>query len=136
MWFDKKELKLFLTFLTIYAIFTQFIGPNESSHLDLTRAIIDEHRFEIDSYHNNTIDKRFYNGHFYSDKAPGLSFLAVPIYIVTRPIIELIPKNLVKEYPYHEKYTITPYDIYVAVFPNIFISGLLSALTVVLVYRI
>lgn len=138
-------MKLFLTFFVIYAIFTQFIGPNESSHLDLIRSIVDEGRFEIDSYHNNTMDKRFFNGHYYSKKAPGLSLLAIPIYMVVKPFLRFIPEDLVKEYPPHiylrngiyiVSYTIRPYDIYVAVFPTIFISGLLSALTVLLVYRI
>lgn len=52
----------------------------ELSQLALTRAIVDEGRLEIDSYYNETGDRAYYNGHYYTDKAPGLSFLALPVY--------------------------------------------------------
>jgi len=78
----KKEFKIVLTFFIIYLCFAQFQNWNDNSKFNLTRAIVDEHRFEIDSYINNTGDRAYYDGHYYSDKAPGASFLTVPIYAV------------------------------------------------------
>lgn len=56
---------------------------NVESRLALVRAMVDEHRFEIDSYHNTlfaTGDKAFYRGHYYSDKAVGSSMLGAIVY--------------------------------------------------------
>jgi hypothetical protein len=70
-----------------YAYFAQGEGPNQNSRFDLVRAIVDEHRFAIDSFAANTSDKSQMGGHFYCDKAPGLSFLAVPLYALYRLIV-------------------------------------------------
>ncbi|MEW6200938.1 MAG: tetratricopeptide repeat protein [bacterium] len=43
--------------------------------MDLTAALVNEHHTRIDRYHFNTIDKARIDGHYYSDKAPGTSFL-------------------------------------------------------------
>ena len=89
----KKEFKIFLTFFIIYLCFARFEPWNDTSKLDLTRAIVDEHRFEIDSYINDTEnnivtsdisdtgDRTYYKGHYYSDKPPGASFLTIPVYV-------------------------------------------------------
>lgn len=60
-----------------YGYFVQGGGPNENSRYDLTRAIVETHSLRIDPYHQNTIDQSTHDGHFYSDKAPGLAFAAV-----------------------------------------------------------
>jgi hypothetical protein len=62
------------------AYFVQGGGANQDSRLDLTRAIVEQGTLAIDSYHRNTFDKSERDGRHYSDKAPGLSFLAVPVY--------------------------------------------------------
>jgi hypothetical protein len=53
-------------------------GWNQNSRFDLLRAIVERHTLQIDAFHENTQDKAHFNGHYYSDKAPGLVFLAVP----------------------------------------------------------
>lgn len=53
-------------------------GWNQNSRFDLLRAIVERHTLEIDAYHENTQDKAHYRGHYYSEKAPGLVFLALP----------------------------------------------------------
>lgn len=60
-----------------------FLSPNDRSRLALTRAIVESHSFRIDPYvgrpsPGNAGDLTFYRGHFYSDKAVGLSLAAVP----------------------------------------------------------
>jgi hypothetical protein len=66
---------LFLTF----AYFYQGGFANNNSRFDLSLALALEHRFTIDSFHQNTIDKAFYSGHYFSEKAPGTSYLALPV---------------------------------------------------------
>ena len=60
-----------------------FWNTNEYSRLFLTRAVIDHQHFYIDeilSFHR-TQDISFAQGHFYSNKAPGTSLLAAPLYL-------------------------------------------------------
>ncbi|MEM5881560.1 MAG: hypothetical protein QXR71_03175 [Candidatus Aenigmatarchaeota archaeon] len=82
MIFNKKEFKLFATFFIFYCFFVFWLGWKEQSHFALIRAIVDEGRFEINSYYNQTGDRSYYKGNFYSDKEPGLSFLGVSIYSI------------------------------------------------------
>ncbi len=77
----------FLCVLICYSYFIHFIGTkswNVTSRLALTYAIADQGTFRIDDYHLNTGDKAYYNGHYYSDKAPGASFLALPFYYLLK----------------------------------------------------
>src|ERR1700688_989638 len=62
-------------------------GWNQNSRFDVLRAIVERHTLQIDAYHENTQDKAHYNGHYYSDKAPGVVFLAVPFAVVARPVL-------------------------------------------------
>ena len=66
------------TLFVSYAYFYQGTGWNQNSHFDLARALAEQHSVRIDRYEWNTGDKAFYQGHYYSDKAPGLSLAAVP----------------------------------------------------------
>ncbi len=56
---------------------------NQNSRFNLTRAIVDDGTVRIDRYAGNTGDYAEIDGHIYTDKAPGLSLMAVPIYAVT-----------------------------------------------------
>jgi len=75
------------TLLLSYAYFFQSGGWNQNSRFDLTRAIVEQRTLRIDSYHQNTGDKAFFRGHFYSTKAPGLAFAAVPVVAAARPFV-------------------------------------------------
>ena len=77
-----------ITFIS-YAYFYQGGGWNQNSRFDLVRAITERHTLSIDAYHENTRDKAFANGHYYSDKAPGVALLAVPIALATRPVLRI-----------------------------------------------
>jgi hypothetical protein len=54
--------------------------PNvqDITRLSLSRSIAERGSVNIDPYHRLTTDRAFYDGHWYSDKAPGLSLLAIP----------------------------------------------------------
>jgi hypothetical protein len=60
-------------------------GWNERSHYAQVRAF-NAGTPIIDAYAANTGDRARYRGHFYSDKAPGLAFLTVPVYSVARAL--------------------------------------------------
>jgi hypothetical protein len=68
-------------------------GWNQASRFDLVRAIVEQHRLSIDTYNANTSDKALWEGHFYSDKAPGLAFSAVPVLGVVRRVLRAVHKD-------------------------------------------
>lgn len=76
-----KYLALFLTFAWFY----QAGGWNQNSRFDLVRALVEEGTLRIDDYHRNTWDKARFEGHYYSDKAPGLALVAAPVVAAARP---------------------------------------------------
>lgn len=152
MLFNRKEFKLFLTFFLIYAYFAHWGGWNENSAFDLTRAIVDEHRFEIDTYYNDTSDRAFYNGHYYSAKAPGMSFLATPTYAFFKlAYYKLMPDDFIGRHKGTDESWVRligheSVPIQIRPKPGLFIltsmflvtimtSVLFSALTVVLIYK-
>jgi hypothetical protein len=65
-------------------------GWNQNSRFDLLRAIVERHTLQIDAYHENTQDKAHFRGHYYSDKAPGLVFLALPFELCARPALRMV----------------------------------------------
>jgi hypothetical protein len=62
-----------------YATVIQSFSWNQTSHYDLIRAL-DQDKTTIDQYQENTGDKAFYKGHWYSARAPGLALFALPFY--------------------------------------------------------
>src|SRR5258708_6160254 len=70
-----SEWLFFVTFAA-YAYFHAGGGWNQNSQLDLTRAIVEHHTFAINAYAANTGDLSFVNGRVYSNKSPGLSWIA------------------------------------------------------------
>jgi len=73
---------IFLWLFCSYAFFFQGGGWNPNSRLDLTRAVAEEGRIQIDAYRQNTDDWAKRGEHYYANKAPGLSILAVPAYVL------------------------------------------------------
>jgi len=64
-----------------YATIIQSFSWNQTSHYDLIRSL-DKDTTTIDAYQENTGDKVFYKGHWYSARAPGLALFALPFYHV------------------------------------------------------
>src|SRR2546423_315205 len=77
-----------LLMLMAFVAYTYAIprGPlaNADTRVALTRAIVDDHTLRIDQYAAGLTDRSAYRGHFYTDKAPGASLLAVPVYAALR----------------------------------------------------
>ena len=74
---------IFFSFLYFY----EGGGWNQNSRFDLLRAIVEQHTLRIDAYHDNTQDTAHFRGHYYSDKAPGLVFAAVPIALTVNSVL-------------------------------------------------
>ena len=69
---------LFLT----YAYFYEAGGWNQNSRFALVRAVLERHTLQIDAYQLHTGDRALWQGHYYTDKAPGAALLAlVPVQV-------------------------------------------------------
>lgn len=82
----RASFPLFALVFGTYAYFYQAGGWNQNSRFDLTRAMVEQHTLSIDAFHENTGDKAQRDGHWFTDKAPGLSALAVPAYAVVHAV--------------------------------------------------
>ena len=113
----RPETPIFVLVLGVYAYFYQAGGWNQNSRFDLTRAIVERGTIAIDAFHENTGDKAERAGRWYCDKAPGLSWLAVPPYAV---VFAMRPGAVAAG----------------AYFSTVFALGLPSALASVLLFRV
>jgi hypothetical protein len=62
---------------------------SQNSRLDLVRALSEQRSVMIDDYVANTGDYAEFQGHAYSDKAPGPVFLALPAALVLQPMLDM-----------------------------------------------
>jgi len=145
----KSEILLFVILLSCYAyFFPRWASWNQNSRLDLVMAIVDQGSLAIDEYHLNTGDYAYYNGHYYSDKAPGLSFLGVPFYtvfrtIATTPVLTRLTEELAQSQALagtlrEEGTGLLPQKVYFAMalyFVTLFTVSIPSALLGVILYR-
>ena len=66
---------------------TTVVNPQVVTRLGLTLSIVGSGRLDIDRFADHTIDKALFEGHYYADKVPGLSFLAIPVVAATALVI-------------------------------------------------
>jgi hypothetical protein len=86
------EIVILVTLLTCYGyFFPRWAEWNQNSRMDLTMAIVDQGTLRIDDYYENTGDYAVYDGHIYTDKAPGTSLLGVPTYLVFKLVSNTPP---------------------------------------------
>ncbi len=78
----KAAVAALLLFAHVYVVDSapRFFNPNQVSRVHLTLAILDGGTLSIDRYLDlvGTEDRSVYRGHYYSDKAPGVSVWLVP----------------------------------------------------------
>lgn len=86
----RQSILLFSILMFCYAYVHQRPGWNQNSRLDLLHALFVHQTFKIDAYHENTGDKSVHDGHYYSDKAPGIVFLALPAFALSAGILHLL----------------------------------------------
>jgi len=113
-------------FITYAYFFHKGSGWNVNSRVDLVYALVDQGTFRIDAYHDKvpykTMDKAYYNGHYYSDKIIGLSLLGAIPYTMLRSIASLFNIGLT---PDVSRYVI-----------RIFTTSLLAAACAVVLFRL
>jgi hypothetical protein len=79
-------------FLLAFAAFA-WLAPQEPGNwqvvtrLGLTLSIVESGQLNIDHFADRTDDKALFEGHYYADKVPGLSFLALPVVAATALVI-------------------------------------------------
>lgn len=115
---------LFTLLFVSYAYFYQAGGWNQNSRFDLVRAVINDHALRIDPYEKNTGDKALHDGHYYSDKAPGLALAAIPIAAAGRLALRAMGGDA-------ESFAGLAFLSYLA---TVFTVGLLTALAGVVLY--
>jgi hypothetical protein len=90
---------IFLILLVCYAYFVpRWADWGANSRADLVYALVDEGVLTIDTYHENTGDKAYFDGHYFTDKSIGPSLVALPFYAVfklvaTTPFVQSIIEN-------------------------------------------
>jgi hypothetical protein len=87
--------------------------PNPTSRALLTISLVEDYSYQIDRFKDWTEDKALIDGHYYSDKAPLPSWLAVPVYALTTAI----SGKTSSRYPQHS-----------AIYSGALVSGVIPAL--------
>jgi len=90
----KKAILIFCLLMFCYAYVHQRSGWNQNSRLDLLHAIFVHKTLTIDAYHENTGDKSIHNGHYYSDKAPGIVVLALPAFALSAGLLRVLDVDI------------------------------------------
>lgn len=95
----RPALALFVLCFAAYAYFYQAGGWNQNVRFDLVRSLVEQRTAAIDAHHRNTGDlacrgaagrcrtpRPERGDHAYADKAPGASWLAVPVHAVVHAL--------------------------------------------------
>ncbi|WP_343521480.1 hypothetical protein [Sphingomonas sp.] len=61
-------------------------NPNSATRLLAATAIVEKGNARIDEFADMTIDKALFDGHFYMDKAPGMTLMALPWVALTNAV--------------------------------------------------
>jgi len=69
-------------------VFPRWADPNQNSRLNMVFAVVEDGTFQIDKYVANTVDYAKVGEHYYSDKAPGVALLGIPIYAALAPLLD------------------------------------------------
>ena len=82
-----------LAYLYVFPYYERINNPNENVRIWMTRAIVEHHVLNIDQVSREwgyVNDKATTGGHLYSSKAPGTSFLGVPVLFVETKLHRLL----------------------------------------------
>lgn len=91
-----NQIAIFLIALTCYIyFFPRWADNNQNSRLNMVVAVVEDGTLSIDKYvlgevdYGNTVDYARIGEHYYSDKAPGVAFLGIPLYAGLRVVLDL-----------------------------------------------
>jgi hypothetical protein len=104
----QKE-RIGLAFFWLLALAYGFFVPiivswNTESHLYAAFSMVDRGTVNIDAYQDGLGDKSYWHGHYYSDKAPGLAFLAVPVYFGLRELLGVRGEGFLRQKRHGNQY--------------------------------
>jgi hypothetical protein len=116
----RPEPWVFVILLGTYAFFWQARDWNSASRLMLTYAIVDRGTIAINGLEDQTHDRAFLRGRFYTDKLPGFSLMATGPYALAKAALRLPPHPLAAK-----GFAYWPADYWV----TLCTSGLLTALS-------
>lgn len=91
--FRRPELALAILAFGAYAYFFQGGGWNQNSRFALTRALVERRSVVIDEFVFNTGDFSVRDHHIYSDKAPGVSAAAAPVWAAVHAFTDGRPRG-------------------------------------------
>jgi len=87
-----RAVLVFVFLLACYGYFFPTLNNwGSNSRMDLIYAIVDKGTVRIDDYHQNTGDKAYFEGHYYTDKSIGPSLLGIPFYLAFKGLVRLPP---------------------------------------------
>jgi hypothetical protein len=105
---------------------------NADSRIFLTASIVDRGRLDIDPFASGTGDIAAYSGHYYSDKAPGMSLFAIPAYALLKyTVLRGQPYTAIMAVPEDQRVDFVPRYLLALLFsalPTGIIAALLRAI--------
>jgi len=127
----KVGISCFFILFISYAYFLQtYKNPNVVSRMGLTLSLIENHSIEINKYQKATADKAYVKGNYYSDKAPGLSFTALPFAAIAHAALQFNNAYI----PLIRSQRVTRAFGAIVHFSIIFTSGLATAIAALVLY--
>ncbi len=79
-----------LTFLSLLFYTPHSESSQVITRMGLTLAIVEQGSLTIDRVAEDTVDKALVDGHYYADKAPGLSLLAIPPVWIVKVVRDIL----------------------------------------------
>jgi hypothetical protein len=86
----RAAIVLAATLFVSYAYFYQAGGWSQNSRFAMIRAVLERQTFQIDAYRLHTGDLAYWKGHYYTDKAPGASLMALIPVAAARGVDRLV----------------------------------------------
>lgn len=104
---NRLALVLFLWIILLFHISGYIGNTMANATLSAAMAIVETGSPAVDGYMRGGRELAWYNGHFYSGMPPGQSFIAVPLYAVTRPALSAVARAItprIASLPMAERY--------------------------------
>src|SRR5271169_152063 len=122
-----------ISFLAFGLMVPKLGSDNVTSRIALSLAFAERGSLYIDEFAPGNGDIGTARGHYISDKAPGLSFLALPAVGITVNVLHLLKPD---EYPASQKADLTrDFNIWVLWVATLMTSSLYTALAVIVLFR-
>jgi hypothetical protein len=130
--YRREPIVLALVALTALVV-VHATGPQDITRIGLTRSLLENRSLTIDDVAKSTADRARYKGHYYSDKAPGMSFMAIPSYVALKSVDVVTGRRDAERIFIYPRARDATFPVW---FVRIFTGGVLFLITVFLVGRV